>query len=195
LSLEKVTVCKQKSVTIFNYKFGESKNRVVDGSSEVNDRIRFGMDMINIFDSAKGSGRFRAYADRLSCLNGSTIPTSISTFYFSSFKSFNKDSVKNELSKRIVPICNTAEIWSKWAKIIPDRVKVGEFISGNLGKGASKLVLEKYDNSKNRTIWDLYNLVTFYITHEVKYSNVNDVRMRQYDLERTANKFYTESLI
>lgn len=195
LTLNSVSVCKQKSVTIFKYGFSDNKNKVVANSAEENDVIRFGIEIINSFDSSRGSGKFRAFANRLACLNGMTVPATISTFYFSDLKNFGRDSIQNELTKRITPICNTAEIWDKWAKIVPSRIKVGELISGNLGKGASKEILEKYDGGTDRTIWGLYNLLTYYISHEVKSTNPNDIRMRQYDLERVCNKFYEVDLL
>jgi hypothetical protein len=196
LNIQSISVCKNRSMTILKYGFGEKNNKEVEGSTEKNDKIKFGIEVINSFDSRYGSSKFRAFAERLVCLNGMTLPRDIASFSFSSLKGgFNRNRFQAELTNRVTPIVNTANIWSTWTKITPSRIKVGEFISGNLGKGASELILGKYDAGSDKSIWSLYNLITYYITHELEVDNPRDLRYRQYGLERVADKFYTEDLI
>jgi hypothetical protein len=195
LSLKSVTVCKNKGVTIFKYGFGEKNNKLISTSKEVNDLVSFGIEAINSFDSRWGGSKFRAFALRLSCINGMTLPREVASFAFSSLKDFGLERINHELTERIAPICNTAQIWEGWAKVIPSRIKVGEFISSNLSKSASEVILEKYDGGKDQSIWGLYNLVTYYISHDVVTDNPKDLRFRQYSLEKVADRFYTEDLI
>jgi len=191
LNLQNIFVCKNRSVTIFRYAFSDKKNITIENSQEKNDIISFGVELINSFDSRWGSSKFRAFAERLVCLNGMTLPKDIASFSFSSLKTgFDGNIIERELTTRITPIIETANIWNKWAEVFPDRIKVGEFISGNLGKEASKVILEKYDNGKDKTIWGLYNLLTYYISHEIISENLENLRFKQYTLERICDKFY-----
>lgn len=192
LSLNAITVCRNRGATIFQYKFGDAQNKIVSTSLEPNDKIQFGIELINSFDSRWGSTRFRAFAKRLVCLNGMVVPRDIANF---SLKGMNPHLIENELTKRITPICNTVNIWETWTKIIPSRIKVGEFISGNLSKEASKVMLEKYDTNVDKSIWGLYNLITFYISHEITTENPSNLRFRQYQLENVASKLYSEELV
>jgi len=195
LTLNNINVCKNKSVTIFKYGFGEKNNTSVK-SSEPNDRISFGVEFINSFDSRWGSSKFRAFANRLICLNGMTLPREIAQFSFSSLKEgFSGGRIQQELTNRISPLVATSNIWNSWAQVTPSRIKVGEFISGNLGKTASENILKRYDSSTDKTLWGLYNLVTYFITHEVETDNPKDLRFRQYNMERLCDKFYEVDLV
>ena len=82
LTLNSISVVKNKSGTIFRYGFSEKINKVIEDSLEPNDVVRFGIEVINSFDSSLGSSRFQAYAERLICFNGTTLPNSVGRFYF-----------------------------------------------------------------------------------------------------------------
>lgn len=196
LTLNKVNVVKNGSGTIFRYGFGEAQSKVVSTSVEPNDKVNFGIEFINSFDSTLGSSRFQAFAERLVCLNGMIIPKEIARFSFKDLGGMEPETVRRGLIDRIAPICNTAAIWEGWAKIIPNRVKVeGLVVGGGLGKTASKEILEQYDNGRDKSIWGLYNLITFHISHKVTSEFEGNLRLRQYALEKITGKFYTDSLV
>jgi hypothetical protein len=193
LKMQTIEVVKNRRATIFKYGFGDKHDKVIDLSSEANDKVKFGIEVFNSFDSVLGSGCVRFFANRLACLNGMTISKDIGKISFSSLGDrWGSNSLKEGIQSRITSVLDTAKVWNRWAQITPNRTKVGEFICGNLGKEAAKNMLEKFDTSKDKTVWGLYNILTWYITHEVRTEDPNNLRIRQWGLERVADKFYEE---
>jgi len=184
LQLQDVKVCKGKSLTIFKYGLDNGTVEVLP-----NDTVNFGIEVFNAFDSMLPSG-FRAFANRLVCTNGLTVPKDVGRFSFRQLKGFGEDSVKRVLAERLQPILATANMWKEWSKFVPNRIKVGEFIGTRLGKKISETMLQEYDSAKDKSLWGLYNLVTYHITHNLKVRNLPDMRVKQVEVERVANDFY-----
>lgn len=194
MKLEKIYVSKGKRSTIFRYTFGENLEREVTNPLEKNDRIQFGFEVINSFDMGLPVSQFRAYANRLVCLNGLTIPKTIGRFSFRDLNNFREDRVKEELGNRITPIVGVVDTWNEWAKFTPDRIKVSDLINKRLPKKAAEKILQNYDEAKDKTMWGLYNICTYYTTHEVKTKNLENLRLRQYEVEALCNDFYDADL-
>jgi len=195
LILERVEVCKNKGVTIFRYGFDHSNNRIISTSDTPEDKVRFGVEVINSFDRKSGASRFRAFAERLVCTNGMSMPRAVAQFTLKSLGDINPDTIKSKLASRLAPICETANIWEQWAQQTPNRVLVGEFVNQHFKKKAAKALLESYDSEMNPTVWGFYNFVTAYISHEAISRNPDNTRLKQYKLDGIANKFYTESFV
>jgi len=193
LSLQKIDICKNKRLAIFRYTFGDN-TRTVEDSTEADDKIRFGFEAINSFDGALGGGKFRAFAERLVCINGMTVPKEVGNISFRSLGDLSSERLKTVLQNRIEPLFSTVSTWNKWAQVSPNRNRVGEFISQNFGKKASEEMLTQYDSAKDQSLWGLYNLVTFHITHNLKTRDISSNRLGQINAERIASKFYTEQL-
>ena len=192
LELQNVGVFKGKRITAFKYNLKNSEV-VVEGSIEPDDKVHFGIEIINSFDMGLPK-QVRAFAHRLVCRNGMTVPRDIGRFSLNELGDFNQDEVRDEFNRRLTPLITTANTWREWTKIIPSRVKVGQLLSSHLPKKASEQILSDYSTGKDKTVWGLYNLVTYYITHVAKSKNQNDLRVKQWELETLANKFYTEDL-
>jgi len=194
LKLVSIDVCRRKSVTVFKYKL-DAKHTVEVKGLEKNDEINFGVSLINHFDRGyTGPKGGMAYAERLICTNGMMLPKVVGRFSLKDLGRYNPDSIKNVLQERIRPMVETGKVWNDWAQLTPNRVKVGEFITTNLSKKVAAQLLKNYDEGKDRSIWGLYNLVTYYITHEVKVRNIGNLPLKQYDLQRTVGNFYTADL-
>jgi len=196
LKLDSVKVCCNRSATIFRYDFGAEQSRIVTTSDVPEDKVNFGIELINSFDSRLGGSRFRAFAERLVCTNGMSMPREVAQFSLSSLGELTPQSIQAKLQSRIKPICDTASIWESWATTTPNRNKVGEFISSHLSKKTAKSILSDFDANEKATVWTLYNLVTAYISHDAKARAADKQRFKDYALENiVANKFYTESLV
>ena len=193
LSLQKIDICKNKRLAIFRYTFGDN-TRTVEGSTEVDDKIMFGFEAVNSFDGALGGGKFRAFAQRLVCTNGMTVPKEVGNISFRSLGDLSPSLLRPVLQNRIEPLFETISTWNRWTQISPNRNRVGEFVSQNFGKKVTEEMLGQYDSSSDQSLWGLYNLVTFHITHNLKSRDASSARFSQMDAERIASKFYTEKL-
>ena len=85
LTLQAVTVVKDKRATLFRYKFSDDKAKVVENSATTEDKVRFGFEVFNSFDSRLGGGGFRAWAERLVCTNGLVVPKEVGRVSFRQF--------------------------------------------------------------------------------------------------------------
>lgn len=194
LTLHAVAVVKDKRATLFRYKFNDDKDKIVDLSSQTEDKVKFGFEIVNSFDSRLGGGRFSAFAERLVCTNGLTIPKEVGRFPFRNFAAMTGKCIKDTLIPKLEPILETVSTWNKWAQVTPSRIRVGEFVSDNFrGKRAAAL-LDSYEKLADKSVWGLYNLITAYISHEAKSKVPTDLRMKQIDLEKIASKLYKVSL-
>jgi|GEM_PF-6224450 len=187
LKLNTVHVCRNKALTSFRYGF--AKQEVAVESGEKDDVVRFGVDVINTFDGGLFSKRIQFTADRLACLNGMTLPREIGRISLNNL-SVDEGSFARVVEGRIKPVLETAHVWNEWAKFTPNRLKVGEFISKKLPSKVSADLLNRFDAGRDRTLWGLYNLVTFYATHELKTRTPENLRLRQMELASVENSFY-----
>lgn len=194
LTLQAVTVVKDKRATLFRYKFSDDKAKVVENSATTEDKVRFGFEVFNSFDSRLGGGGFRAWAERLVCTNGLVVPKEVGRVSFRQFGTVTSKCIKDTLIPKIEPILETTQIWNRWAQVVPSRIKVGEFVSENFRSKRAKIFLDSYDRLPDKSIWGLYNLITFHISHEAKSKVPTDIRMKQWDLEKIVAKFYKVSL-
>jgi hypothetical protein len=194
ITLQKVLVVKDKRATLFRYTFGEDKMKTVEHSSQTEDKVKFGFEVINSFDSQLGSGHFRAWAERLVCTNGLTVPKEVGRINFKDFGEISGRCIRDTMLPKIAPILETVGIWNRWAQVIPSRTKVGEFVSSHFGPKRSGIFLDGYDKLSDKSIWGLYNLITAHISHEAKSRVASDLRWKQIDLEKVISKLYKISL-
>jgi len=192
LKLNNVYVCRNKAITIFRYGFGENKQVAIESSQTKDDLIRFGVEVYNSFDSTGvvPSSGMRFIAERLVCTNGMTLPRTISRISFKDIPSFDGNEFKRSLTDRIVPVLATARVWNEWAQFTPNKDKVSGFIQGRFSKKVGNSIVKGYWEGKDKTLWGLYNLVTYYITHELKTRNIDNTRLRQLELGRIETDFY-----
>jgi len=191
LSLVGVDICRRRTVTVFDYKLTDKHSVEVGGSQEPNDVIRFGIRFINSFDGFFGNARGSAYAERLVCTNGMMVPRQVGRFSLKHLGGFGPAGIREAIRGRIAPLVNVGHTWNDWAKMTPNRTKVGEFITGRLSKKVAEEILKNYDEGKDQSLWGLYNLVTYYITHQAKVRNPNNIVLKQMELQKTAGDFYS----
>jgi len=194
LTLQGASVVKDKRATLFRYNFGEDRVQTVPNSFLKEDKIKFGFEVFNSFDSKLGSGCFRAWAERLVCENGLTVPKEVGRVNFKNLGAITSTCIKDTLIAKIEPILATVSTWDKWAQIVPSRSRVGEFVCENFGGKRAKILLDNYDKIEDKSVWGLVNLITYHISHEAKSRVASDIRMKQWDLEKIVNKFYRVNL-
>jgi len=192
LKEESARVYKGKRICAFKYAF-EKAETTIENSQTPEDKIHFGIEVINSFDM--GLVRMvRAFAHRLVCKNGLVVPKEVGRISLNRLGEFSEAAVGDELERRLQPIILTANTWREWAKVEPNRIKASDLINSSLPKKAAEQILSEYGNGKDKTIWGLYNHVTYYITHVAKSKDLQDLRVKQWELENLASKFYTADL-
>jgi hypothetical protein len=193
LKLTQVHICKNRTLTSFQYSFGEKYQTVVEGSSLDNDIIQFGVEAINTFDGLGGLPRsgIRFNAKRLVCLNGMSLLKEFARINFNELDNFeNPLALKEIMVNKIDKVLEQVNIWKEWTRFTPSRLKINEFIFPLFSKKKSLELVGKYDDGADKTLWGLYNLITAYITHELKSRNLDNLRLKQLGASRIENLFY-----
>lgn len=190
LKLDKIFVVKYKRATIFRYNLSDDRQVVIENSQTENDRINFGFEVFNSFDSALGGSRIQAFANRLVCTNGLTIPQSVGKFSFRELGDFTSTSLKDRLLDRIEPIMETANIWNKWTQITPSSNRITEFLVENFPKKTGRMLVDEYNGLQDKSVYGLMGLLTYYNSHQVTSRIPEDLRMKQYTIDRVINKLY-----
>ena len=191
LKLNTIHVCRNRALTSFEYGF--IKEEVAVESSRKDDVVKLGISVINSFDGGLPSSSIRFTANALVCLNGMVLPRTVGRISFRDLE-IDERSVSRVLKDRTPPVLAQAKIWNQWAKFEPSRIKVGEFISKKLAPKVSEELLKRYDAGADKSLWTLYNIVTYYATHELKTRNPENTRMSQLDFGTIENAFYKADL-
>lgn len=195
LKLYQVNVCKNRAFTSFQYSFGEKHQVAVEGSVLNNDVIQFGVEAINTFDGLGGlpTGCIRFSARRLVCLNGMMLLKEFARIGFNNlpdFANYKSSNLREVLNNRVDRILSQANTWKEWTRFTPDRLKVSEFIFPRFRKKTAGDLLNRYNDSVDKSLWGLYNLITAYITHELKSRDLNNIRLKQIEASRIESAFY-----
>lgn len=194
VELQDLSVVKNKRATIFRYAFNEDRLKTIPNSSTVNDKVNFRMDVINSFDSGLGSSRIVFSANRLVCSNGLVIPREVGKVSFRELAPLTSTSIKDKLASRLEPMFEVVNTWNRWATEIPEVSKVHEFIASEFPRKRKEALLEQYDKSQDKSLWALYNILTYFCTHDLKSRVPTDIRMKQYEVDRKIAKLYKINL-
>ncbi len=194
LELRKISVCRNKQLTVFRYDFGDKKLAEVKGSTTKDDKVKFGVEVFNSFDGGLPTSGVRAFAERLSCLNGMTLPKNIARFSFRSLGSVSPNTLKDGIERRLTPILNTANVWTSWAGFTPNRIKLGEFVAARVGQKVGQKLLNDYDNGQDHSLWGFYNFLTFYISHEAKCRLEDNRPLKTWELGKVELDLYKADL-
>lgn len=192
LKLSQINVCKNRSLTSFQYSFGETHQAVVEGSSVNNDVIQFGVEVLNAFDRLGGlpASCIRFNARRLVCLNGMTLLKEFARISFKDLPEFNSTHVATVLNNRVEQVMQQVNTWQEWSRFTPSRLKVSEFVGTRFNKKSALMLVNRYDDGADKSLWGLYNLITAFITHELKCRNVENLRLKQLEVGRVEGAFY-----
>jgi len=190
LQLTDAHLVRNRGLIVMDYKLDEQHDVEIKGI-EPNDRINFGIRIYNPFDYRFGSQRGSAFANRLVCTNGMTIPKAVGRFNLKDLAGFDSAAIRNAVVGRLKPITDTAKVWNKWAQTTPTVDKVNQFIGDNVhSKKVREALSSEYVKGKDKSVWGLYNLITYYITHQATTRNIDMLTVKQEYLHATIGNLY-----
>lgn len=150
------------------------------------DIVRFGIEIFNSYNGVLRCGAM-LIAERLVCSNGMIVSTAILNF---SLKHIGNISVVN-LKEKIAFLLNNIKIsvtnYKRWSETVLPIEKVESFFNNYFGKKESKNLFDSYKGNKNySTVWDLYNFITAWLSHDIKTRGKNkkqNMRLLQWKKE------------
>lgn len=171
-------------VCFWNFDIDGEKPREVS----VGDPVSFRFRAFNSHNLMTGRG-IELIAMRLVCRNGMVLPKSMGIY---SFKHMNNDfqrlnSVVEKFKEEPQSVVN---LWKRWLTTEPDKDAVNAFVS-KLGITQEKDELTlRAEMLQRKNLWEIYNVMTAYLTHEKKNRGVNKIaNHRKLNYEYT-NLFY-----
>ena len=181
-----ITLCRSGAVMFAKYE----TRRIKQAEIKKGDIVRFGLEVFNSYDGSMPVG-FRFVAMRLACLNGITIPQSIARLSVKHVGSANFSSIQRDFNKRLPLLMRTADKWQSWSRINPTEKKINNFLKKNTGARLRKIFSEDYQASRDKTVWELFNIITQYATHRIRVKNPENTRLAQLNFDRTiTDNFY-----
>ena len=173
------------SITLFKF-LGE---RNLTKEIQKGDLVQFGIEFFNSYSGSMPLG-FHIIALRLVCTNGLVVPRSIRRLTIKHIGDASPNLVKKEVESYFGKTKEAISTWTRWSEVRPEMNRVKTFLSHSVGKRLQKNLSERYINlpEQDRTIWGLYNILTAYITHDIK-TRTQDIKgLRQFRLgERFSN--------
>ena len=177
---------KNGAVTFF--KFMTEK---ITGEIQKGDIVRFGCEFFNSYDGSMPVG-FHIIAERLVCTNGLVVPKSITEIHIRHTESANTNEIRNRLKEYFPKTQAALNLWKEWVDIKPPENRIQDFLKHSVNKKLQKDFLNRYKNLPNekQNLWEFYNVLTFYIQHQLKTRKEDRKTYRQFQ----ANEFLTNRL-
>jgi hypothetical protein len=188
LKFSRLTLCKDGAVMFARFDAPKIQRTEV----AVGDLVSFGLEIFNSHDRSLELG-FMFDARVLSCSNGATIPKSIARMGWRHSGREVFDKVKRDYEKRVPLFMQTIKIWKDWSRTKPSTSKVDAFFEAHIKPRNRDLLRSRYEEGKNKTLWGLFNVLTYYNTHEIQTRSgyEQNRRLRQLKFEQDEiNPFY-----
>ena len=188
LTQRKVDVCKGGAVMLASFDF--QKNNLAD--IKVGDTVSFGIRAFNSYDLSLGVG-FEIVANRLICTNGLVMPKAMARLSYKHFESFSIDRLTDTLIKRYEGSRDVVQTWSRWTGIKPRADRIKEFYESLplVTKKQQATLIEKSEDAKDLGVWGVFNVLTYWLTHEMKTKSKDNEGLNRFNKEhRYVGMFY-----
>ena len=165
----------------------------VTGEIQKGDIVRFGIEFFNSYNGSLPVG-FHIIAERLVCTNGLVVPKSITEIHIKHTESANIGNIRNRIKVYFPKIQSAINLWKEWVEVKPKTNHIQDFLKKSVGKRLQEVFLNKYNSlpEKKQNLWELYNLLTFAISHKIKTRKPDSLVLKQFNLgEKTANNIVT----
>ena len=175
------TICKQGSV-LFSKFYSDKK---YEGEIKVGDIVKFGIEVFNSYNGTLPVGII-LIAERLKCTNGMVVPETLSKFTVRHSNRLNLEVIKQRMKSILEGYPLILENYRQWETIKVEESRVQKFFEDNFGNRLQKNLFEIYIAEKEgNSIWDLYNVLTYWNTHELKTkkNNQENIRLLQWNKE------------
>lgn len=137
------------------------------------DIVQFRIEIFNSYDGCIPLG-MRLYALRLQCMNGMTIPGSISTINVRHRRHADLVNARKLFEQKVNQFDKTKLTWRRWANQKIDPVKFEHFLAKKVTyKTARAHILTKFRVEKDDTIWGAFNALTWWGTHVLRSQNMD----------------------
>ena len=178
----KPVITQSRGGAITYFKFMGEKHQ---GEINKGDIVRFGFEFFNSYDGSTPIG-FHIIALRLVCVNGLVVPKSIKELYMRHSAGANTADVKTSLSDFFPKLKEVTELWKKWVDIHPKPEQLAEVYDGFVSDRHAEEFTTRFNALKNKNLWEFYNILTHYSTHELKTRNKNNHATKQFDFGEIA---------
>ena len=98
----------------------------------------------------------------------------------------NTADVKTSLSDFFPKLQEVTELWKKWVDIHPTPEQLASVYEGFVSEKHAEMFTERFNSSKNKNLWEFYNILTYYSTHELKTRKANNHATKQFDFGEVA---------
>ena len=174
------------AVTFFKF-LGEKK---LNQEVRKGDIVNFGIEFFNSYNGSLPLG-FHITALRLVCTNGLVVPSSIRELSIRHMGDASASLIKNELGDYFGKTKDAIGIWKRWSEVRPSLNQVKSFLKISTGKKLQNNLTERYTKlpEVDQSLWGLYNVLTAYLTHDLKTRKEDMRSFRQFRLgERFTNR-------
>jgi hypothetical protein len=186
---ERVNVCQGGAIMFADYKF--NSGRTTTESIKVGDLVDFKLRVFNSYNMLMGVG-FEVFAMRLVCTNGLMIPKSIGRLSYKHILGTEIFKMKAMVEETYANSREQLGEWRKWVDLKPSKEAVTgyfDLIKETLGERNHKRLLE--EGIQGTTLWDVFNIMTRFTSHEINVRKADMKLVKQRDLEQDIiAKFY-----
>ena len=185
ITAPQIRVTKGGAVTFF--KFLGNK---VTGEIQKGDIVRFGIEFFNSYDGSMPVG-FHIIAERLVCTNGLVVPKSITEIHIRHIGKANVKTIRNRVSEYFPQTVSAINLWKDWSAIHPKEYQLENYLKKSVSNRLQLEFMNKYKNlsKEKQNLWEFYNLLTYYTTHQIKTRKEDTKILKQFTLtERFTNK-------
>lgn len=177
LKLAQASSCKGGAVS-----FARFYNEVDTFNKEVKvgDIVKLGIELFNSYDCSRPLG-IGLIAERLKCTNGMTVPEALAHFSIRHYGGVDLGEVRDKVAEVLSFSEVVLKRWRTWVKESVDDATAKKFLFKMFGeKRNGQMMFKSYlEKREGNTVWDLYNVLTYYASHEAKVRKPEDLRLKQ----------------
>jgi len=173
LNLSRVELCKNGAILFAHYDTPKLKPIEV----KVGDIVSFGVEIFNSYNGMLKVG-FMIVANRLKCTNGMIVPESLAVISQKHTGELDAEDIEEKFSQRVPLFLRAANKWSEWSEFTPDAAAIADFFKKHLGKRLMAELTDRFKAEEDQSLWGLFNLLTYYRTHQIKLRETNKENKR-----------------
>ena len=169
LSTRAITICKGGKLMFARYKSPKIQSVEV----KKGDIVSFGVELINAY-TGKNAIVMRMFAERLMCTNGMTVPRNLSTIMVRHACGVNIIDARKQFEEQVKLFHTHTEQWKNWTRVEPKEIKVIKFMEEVVKQKTVKdIIMTKFEADKDKSLWGVFNAVTWYGTHVMRPRNIS----------------------
>jgi hypothetical protein len=155
----------------------------------IGETVKFSLRVFNSYNLMTSRG-VELIAHNLICNNGMVVPKHVATISFRHMNNNGMAHLGGRIGQYTNDMADIVNVWKHWLTIKPEESKIRGFVH-ELPLGTEEIVDGLLNEMVTKTtLWDIYNVLTYYITHQMENRGKNKIANQRKKAYEYTDAFY-----